>query len=224
MFATRTWKIPPRWARLTKRAATRHWTIRDVSVAWIVGSFVVSPILQTINDYCYQQSGIPNRKILRIRHSSQATNVYQVKNSTYGFQQTCDLKIIKTAYFDVDTGSASFTAGNVLEWVWAATPFSFVVDWMFKVSQFLTQLNGIPKGFRMISGTQVSIVKAENIFNVYPQQKNASQVFPAVDKYFSLSRGVLSSIGMPAYPRWKPSNKGGVLVTAIALLHVLRRS
>lgn len=226
-------KIPPRWARLGKTASTRNWSMRDVSAAWIVSAFAIKPVVQTINDYCYQMSGVDKTtpSILRIRHSksamSQDSQVYSNGSFSMELRRKTSQTTVITYYVELIPGAPSFSEGNPAEWVWAAIPFSFVVDWMFKVGTFLKAANNIPPNVKLLGGSQVDIVDATHEYDLLGSNSTDPSYASdraAIDKYYSLSRNPISSIPFPAVPRWDPPANTGILTTAIALLHLVRKS
>lgn len=229
-YQLRKGKIPPNWARTSKNLSKRKWTSKDVSAAWIGGHFAVAPVLSTINDFCYQHSGVPG--IVRQKFKSAA--IYQNKDyliySDNSLYRTYLLRTVRQttklmAYYDMNCGTPAFSTGNPAEWIWAATPFSFVVDWMLGVGSFLNALNDPPKNLKFIGCCQVDVYEATREFGIDRSYSNdpVCTYSPALDTIKIITRTPLASVPVPIHPKFTFPASPSILATAIALLHVIRK-
>jgi hypothetical protein len=133
---------------------------------------------------------------------------------------------------EVDDTQPNFSLGNPLEWVWAATPFSFVIDWFLGVGSFLEQLNPIPSNVKILAGTRVKVIEKHAIA---PPQTNGiptSQggimfTYPGGYHYDrTIIRTSDSSLTFPPLPSLHLVNRdsaNGILVTTMALFHAMRK-
>lgn len=226
-------RIPPRWARLAKGLSHRKWTVEDVSAAWIAGSFAISPALGLLNDTVYQFSGSsgPNVITKRIaRYKQNASNhTYHVNpgssiSSTFNSTVRCSRKVI--VYYEIDVNAPSFAMGSPAEWVWAAIPFSFVIDWMVGVGSFLQTAN-LDTSLKNLVGVTVDVRRetahgGRNFFTSPDGRFTAGSSKKGHRTEIAWSRTPFYDVPPPGLPSWQPASSG-VLPTAIALLHQMRR-
>lgn len=125
-----------------------------------------------------------------------------------------------TAYVEFDVENASrFTSGNILEIGWEVIPYSFVVDWMFSIGDYLSSLDAL----RAVETMRVSTVIKENYFhNTKLKYVNTYGVtysnHPKQYIFESHERIVGSSIPLPGRPTWRPSRSYKAVINGLALL------
>lgn len=120
-----------------------------------------------------------------------------------------------TIYATLDPAATSqFTIGNPIEWAWELIPFSFVVDWMIPIGNFLGSLDAL-KGISDIKGTVTTKT-------VYRSKRTAggdySTVSPGSTNVTSHSRTGISGIPIPNPPKWSPSKSLKSVRTGLFLL------
>jgi hypothetical protein len=121
--------------------------------------------------------------------------------------------------------SAGVDFGGPLEWAWELIPYSFVVDWMIGVGDWLTALSAFDH-VAALHGAHTQRVKLNTPYDQI--QSHRSNNVPDVPgqlttKYWR--REVLSGVGdvsLPDFPELDPTDSLSALRNAIALLHQVR--
>lgn len=216
-------RIPPRWAALTRQGLTRKWTFHDVSAAWIAKQFAIEPVISLLTD-SIEQFTKPDEGILHLTLKSSRSEQYA---DSVGYID--HIRLRQTEYMvthqlvcEYNSTIPDFQLGNPLEWVWAAIPFSFVVDWFFGVGNYFSQLNDTPANMKILTGTQITLrkssVRALPIGNSYKGG--------AFREEFALSRSPNSSLSKPPLPSFhlvRQDQAPGLLATSLALLHLVSK-
>jgi hypothetical protein len=110
----------------------------------------------------------------------------------------------------------NFTAGNPLEVLWEATPFSFVVDWAIPLGDWLSSLDALV-GVKQIIGT-VTHKSEVNCKQISESRPGGVMLTPGTAHYKSFSREVVTDIPLPRFPEYSPSKSWHSIKNAMALL------
>lgn len=227
--------IPPRWAALTRKGLTRKWTFRDVSAAWIGNQFAVQPVIALMND-SLEQFRKPNVGMVEIPFkSTRKVRNDSIKWISSGYaDKVCVVQSSELIYshqliIEYDSTIPSFSLGNPLEWVWAAIPFSFVLDWFLGVGNYFSQLNSLPSNTKILAGTDVLVQKRRAEMLLPPAAFNAGFakirfVKPSYREVFELVRDSNAKLAKPPLPRLHLASEdmaSDLLVTTTALAHLI---
>lgn len=223
-------RIPPRWAALTRQGLTRQWTPRDVSAAWIAKQFAIEPVIGLLSDSLGQFTKSNNGLVIIPFKSSRSEFTQKtVQSRDYNLFYQAQVQIMHQLVVEYNSTVPSFSLGNPLEWVWAAIPFSFVVDWFFGVGAYLSQLNDIPSNTRILCGTS-ALAKTGKI-SVYPNHPpypgsgvQSTYAGGAYKEVFTLERAANAILADPPLPSLHLADRqaaSSLLVTALALLHLV---
>jgi len=132
------------------------FNVSSLPLAWVISHLAVGPVLGMINSIQYQFSGLndlTSTKNIGANHTAEKVLNDYVVDSTglgWGFRYeviangTVSVKKKTSLLVKSKWGKPSFSIGNPLEWIWAATPLSFMVDWILHVNQLFSSLNDIP--------------------------------------------------------------------------------
>lgn len=132
-----------------------------------------------------------------------------------------------TAYIEFDLEKAAlfnYGFGNPIELGWEVIPYSFVIDWMIPIGDYLASLDAL----RAVDTIRVArvekvaydhnaILEAQNYFGTWYNSYTYG-CYPATRKYRSHERIVSHSIPLPALPKWSPSSSYKAAVNGLALL------
>jgi len=175
--------------RFMRYSALNHGS---VPLAWVVGHLAVAPLIGMGLEIQRQFSGERN-SIGRVKRTFTHTEQrelndeeiailsasYQklavVASGTIKFRRVCKLRFVG------DFGRARFTVGNPLEWVWAGTRLSFVVDWFLHVDDFLRSFNAIPPDIQVF-GSVTDIVEVNLSFKA-----QVSEIAEPTDTWYMTS-------------------------------------
>jgi len=115
-----------------------------------------------------------------------------------------------------------FTGGNVPELVWESIPFSFVVDWLFPIGEWLSSLDAL-KDVESMIGTLTERTTQRSYPNVSGFENAKVGILGGSHREF-YQRSVLHTIPSARVPRYTPSTSWQTIANAGALLTVLRGS
>lgn len=123
-----------------------------------------------------------------------------------------------TAYVRLHPRDVQLIAGNPLEVLWEGVPYSFVVDWMIPVGDFLSALDAL-EDVEGLRGT-VTHKREMNSKQRMTQWDNegARAIKEAEFHYKSHRREVFTEVPLPRVPRWDPSTSWKTLMHAMSLL------
>lgn len=212
----------PRWLRsrtpLSKTAATEYLT----------HTYGTLPLCSDLHDIL---GGLQERLQLPIYKKYVVTK--RVTSSGFHTQDSytghdawkADLQERAIAYVKFDPDGSVFTTGNPLEWVWEATPFSFVVDWAIPIGDYLASLDAL-LGCELYAGslTRKRQYNSESSLIPEPRAANETMLFDGIGKswYKSFEREKLTNVPLPALPGYEPSESLHAILNGLALLRALR--
>lgn len=141
------------------------------------------------------------------------------KNGCFGYWKVEERAIV---YLELEPENYyGFTAGNPLELGWEAVPFSFVLDWVIPIGDYLSSLDAL-KGVKAVTGTLTR--KEEYYHSQWTGIAGMNQVRPGIHRYKSHKRDVLYSIPLPRAPSWEPSFHWKKIANGLSLLGTMRDS
>lgn len=187
----------------------RKWAILDVPSAYLLSSFGLVPTLSTINDACANLGTLATKPIKRrviVTRSASQERTYK-DGVGIGSAVTREWESRRLIlYVTYDPASVSeFTAGNPLEAAWAATPFSWVVDYFINVGSWLSSLDAV-KGVQSVRGVEVLRSGHRTVDDrVTTVAKGWRNVKPGLRYETRYTRNVVSSIPNAYTPEWRPS-------------------
>lgn len=125
------------------RDPVNRFELQDVMAAHLAIKFGIVPIIGQTYDVV---TALQRVKTLKRRHQ-----VTMGKTTTKGipglYGGSYDIRWEKSiraiAYVTYDWESSDFTAGNIAEAIWAGTKLSFMADWFFNVSSYLSSFNAM---------------------------------------------------------------------------------
>jgi hypothetical protein len=203
-----------------RRLKPKSW--KDIPSAILLNNFAIQPLCSSLGD-------VGNR--LRDPYYSlyRKFSWKQVDSDIYddGFLERRRKTVTKTtAYVKLkDNGllSNQFNIGNPLEWAWERIPFSFVVDWVLPVGNFI----GAVGTLNMIESAQgTRSIKSycnthEYKLKYSPVNNNPVRYGTRVSK--THTREIIGGPGMPVLFEYKPPKSLTTLTSALSLLAVVHK-
>lgn len=224
MFGTAASTVVNAW-KLYRQGRRRILTPCMVPAAHLVYTYGVAPLVSDVYNSVEELAlrlGFPVRK--RYYASASGTSKSSQTTNSDGMEKKIDARMSKskrvTAYVEFDLENASrFTVGNPLEIAWELVPYSFVVDWMFSIGDYLSSIDAL----RAVSTMRVSTVtkvkynhnvklKYTNAFGVTYSNHNGANVFE------SHKRDIGYTLPLPSLPTYKPSTSYRAVINGLALL------
>lgn len=202
--------------------------LRELSGEWLNAHFAVAPNVNTLKESLLalqekiENSGTIDRRIVKVaRYRDSGTGSTGVVN--YSWEKEITVKGILHALYDIKTQRVNF--GNPIEALWEGIPFSFVVDWMIPIGQYLNTLDAT-RGYSSIVACNVKREKELMTWNYINLNKNyiyeLVNGLPGSWESESYERTPLSGVPMASFPSYQPSTDVGSLMNALALLHVVK--
>jgi hypothetical protein len=222
MFASAARGIVNAWKSFKKlKPKRRKLTMCDVAASELIYSYGVAPLVSDVYD---------SVEALKLRLSHP---VYR----KYFFQQSARLGITIddtnrllhanaklseriNAYVEFDLEKASlFKLGNPLELIWEVIPYSFVVDWMIPVGDYLTSLDAL-SGVGTVKASRTEKFKYGH--KEWPRLQTEwgeiQSTNPGTNSYESFRRTIYDTIPLPSPPKWNPSSSWHAVANGLALL------
>jgi hypothetical protein len=218
----------------SKRRFTRynkpdiHAVTKQAANAVLMANFGINPLLADLGEGIRRLNSRMARPILGKVVASVRTSGFEVvdyisqnSGSDYGLHvhavhmwNSSDRAIM---WYRVDpgfTGSDDFTMGSPLQALWEGTPYSFVVDWMIPVGDYLAAADAL-RGIDVVETTVTR--KRSSSSRDSSTLPGWSLVHAGVASYKTHSRSVADEIPLPL-PRFEPSKSARSLLNATALL------
>lgn len=115
-----------------------------------------------------------------------------------------------------------FRAGNPAEWAWELLPFSWLVDYMIPVGDWIGSLDAVlMNGVTRMKGTVVT--KDRYHETIRTDQDGHHSHTNGYSKYQSHKRDVYSTIPIPPFPAYEPSPSWHRVRNAVAVLWTLNK-
>lgn len=216
-------------AASTIGSAWRDWrklkrgkiTTCDIASAELTASFGVAPLLGDVFD---SVNALQNRFLRPIykRFVSTASEKGSINESgTFHYIGSWSTSERAIVHVQLQPNDYPFTLGNPLEVAWEVVPFSFVVDWMIPVGDYLSSLDAL-KDVLGVNGT-VTRKEREYVTAEYTLKLNEGWETESLasNLYESHERKLISSIPLPRVPKWDPSTSWKAITHGVSLLRTL---
>lgn len=158
------------------------------------------------------------KSVMGVRHSDGT-----VHQSNSEIQYLTKLSQRATLYFELETNSSIVDYGTPPQWLWEATPFSFVVDSVIGIGEWLAQLDAL-RGVSNLRGTLTTKIRCSQL-GVHTFSPDGSAPFTKVSEaksvYKSYKRDVITSIPPPALPSYQPSKSWYTIMNQLMVLWTL---
>lgn len=193
----------------------------DIASANLGLSFGVAPLLNDIYSSVLELKNVVADDVymtIKVKAKARAEFLDQVRSVYLRSNGEWTVSDRVTAYVQFDTDTASnFTPGNPLEVAWEAVPYSFVIDWMVPVGDYLSSLDALV-GIKNIymSRSRKSVYKD---IQTTPANGPAWELItPCRFTSERYERHANESIPYPGLPTWEPSQSYRSLINAVSLL------
>lgn len=234
MFGNAARGVVNAWRSFRKLRPRKKLTMCSVASAELVYTYGVAPLVGDLYDSIERLQYRLQHPLYRKFHMratdmnvSYVNRKYPVSGSytpggyagraTWKKSQDVDAYV----WYDIEK-TANFIVGNPLELAWELVPYSFVVDWMIPIGDYLISLDAL----KAVKDVRVSVVTKDDIRNrywvfgkdYYGNAKLGVDPKPMQTRERRYQRQTYSSIPFPALP--KPSLSGSVrrLLNATSLL------
>lgn len=225
MFGSAARKVVETWRFFKGKRNRKVLTPCMIPSSYLVYTYGVAPLIGDLYNSVEELAlrlGFPLRK--RYFAASQGLAKASQTTTDSGMEKKIDARMSSskrvTAYVEFDVENASrFTAGNILEVGWEVIPYSFVVDWVFSVGDYLSSIDAL----RAVSNMNVSTVtKVKYNHNVKLKYTNAHGTTYSNHNgayiFESHKRDVSHTIPLPSLPSYKPSRSYKTIVNGLMLL------
>lgn len=202
----------------TKTYLEMPWRLRNrltpdaIPTMYLIGEWGIKPLISDLQASVEVLDGRVQLPIFR-RLYVHATS----GNKTRGWHRSDRA----TFYMKLDPDRGNFTAGNLLELGWELTPFSFMIDRLIPIGEWLSTLDAL-KSVTWMTG---SVTRKEQVRFWRDEIINPGYTIVEKGLYLQKShqRFVHSTIPMAPPPlRWEPSKSWRHVAQGLALLYLLR--
>lgn len=204
--------------------------MEDVAAAELTFSFGINPLLSVLHD---SLEALQDRLVLpiwlryKLRRSS-TENSYYSPSVVGGYpmkgHRRVDWKKTKSiiAYVQVEPEDPDFTMGNPLEVAWELVPFSWLVDGLISIGDYLSALDAL-KG---VNALRCSCTTREYMFLLNTLKPSYLYDWhPGTAKYRSYERHIYDENSVsPELPMWQPSRSWHKIMHATSILVGIRGS
>lgn len=217
LFVKTTETLHDAWKVLRGRAGRRKLRVCSIPAAVLQYNFGVAPLVEDL--YSSVESLILKLDQPLYRRISVGIEIFREGPFTYGpydYEASGTFKERATVAVRYDPDSylqSGFDFGNPVEWAWELIPFSFVVDWAIPIGEWLGSLDAL-KGVTSAVGTVTTRERSEWKF----RSNVVNSIRPGHFVQESHERRVITSIPIPALPKWSPGLSYKRIVNATSLL------
>jgi len=214
--------------RIKNLGKRRRLTTKDIASADLITSFGLMPLLSGVHDsYWALQERIANplfrRFEVRAWNMTESTggkgtnNFYPAANTApYGVKWFRRQKAVVYVWFDVAPGG--FTMGNPIELAWELIPFSWLVDGLIQVGDYLSSLDALTHVSSVVGTLSTKDRKTgwweATASTAYNYRRGGSQ---AITGY---QRQVITRIPY-GYPAARPPKTWNKLIHAVSALRIM---
>jgi len=200
-----------RWNKLHRKL-----TVHDVATTHLAVNFGLKPILDDIHTVTQRHQAMMLDCYQRIDSGAKddVSDTYlgvdwRVKSSN---RFITHIKVTERAW------TSAFEVGNPIEWAWEAIPFSFVVDWIVPIGDYIGA-HARPNG---ISHHGTSVTTRASGTGKVPTPSGLKVYKTGSVKFDSWHRSHQAELVNPEPPSWDPPKSFTSLGNAIALLVAVR--
>jgi hypothetical protein len=209
-----------KFSKIVKRIQS-HTTLGDLANAKLAYAFGIAPTMSDLSEALDRLNSNENLSLFRrftYKQDCDDNLDYQAWQGNYKIKQ----RIVY--YMEMDTNiDPNFTAGNPAETLWEAIPFSFVIDWMIPIGDYLSAIDAMT-GWRFKAGCISTKELMWMTPELTPPPPYGWLEKPQVN-YHSYQRATLLSLPKyPALPTYEPSKSLNSVLNGLALLKQLKSS
>lgn len=203
----------------TYRAAKRFrfkLTPCQVPASHLMATYGVKPLVDTLfNSVLQLQDRLSNPIYRRIVVTDKASA--PVNTGVYLGQW--DVSERAVIYVNFITEYSNFTFGNPLELAYESVPFSFVLDWVIPIGDYLSSLDALKE----VRAMKMTLTRKEKYYHTKTEAASGKPWIRAPwVHYQSHERTVPITIPMPRIPTWEPSRSYRKIITGLNLLGSLK--
>lgn len=195
--------------------ALRNMSMCDVASAQLIASYGIRPLLTDVIDSVFAlQDRITNpiyRRFVVTKRSAETVNI----SGSVGRWERSDRAI---CYVELEPERSNFTFGNLAEVTWEIVPFSFVIDAVIPIGDYLSSLDAL-RSVKSTIGTLCTRTK----FDCSVNHLSYPTLTPATTAKRGYERAIIAEIPVPDFPRWEPSNSWHTVKNSLALLQSITR-
>jgi hypothetical protein len=222
MFGSAAKGIRKAWQLFKKKNVRRkRLSTCSVAAAELVYSFGVSPLLSDVYDSVEALKLRLEHPVFR-KYFTQEKVVSQgnYENVDWDGKYSAKHSRRTTVYVEFDLEKALFNYGwqNPLSLGWELVPYSFVIDWMLPIGDYLASLDALRATGTIRVAHVMKFVYGSRFFRKLNYSTGLEFQKPGFYKYTSHERTVQNNIPLPALPKWSPSTSYRSLLNAMALL------
>lgn len=140
------------------RGEREKWIWHDIVAMDLAIKFGIIPVTNLTYDCLERLSNPSNLKAARLQVTLRDYSERVTPGITSGHAKWRTYTSVRAIAYVTWDDLPDFTAGNPLEAIWAGTRLSFMVDWFFNVSSYLSALDAM-KGIKSVRGTVTTRVK-----------------------------------------------------------------
>lgn len=220
-------------ATMFKRTATTLWEIYkgvkkrriknfcDIAATHLMYDFGIRPLMGDLESlvsslgFRLSQGNIVMRHVVTKKAKDSGTTAqfsYEIEQSDRAIVYA---EVSPEKLYDISTGNAG-------EIAWEIVPFSFVVDWMIPVGDWLSSLDAL-KYVGSLTGTLTTKRKYRHEALASMYEPNSSILNKDYFSYASHQRSLLTTIPIPALLRYEPSRSLRNVLQGMSLLTVLNK-
>jgi hypothetical protein len=199
--------------------------IGKVAALDVVYGFGVKPLLGLLDESMvslYGKLGEPTHVVLNQKAKETVTGTYEWS----GLSSRQSLTVSKRAkvYLQFNRPPPQFQMGNVVSVAWELVPYSFMIDYLIPIGNYLTAIDALA-GVKSIHGT----VTTRKLFRSVDHRTTPASGYsflsnePNIYTVRQHAREVIGDIPAPPFPKWKPSGTWRKATRCMELLILARR-
>ena len=203
----------------------------SITNAHLIHDYGIAPLMSDVYDTVEALRLRLERPIYKrfyVKRKNKGTQTFEnTQSSSYtGYGKATTVKTVKSScYVEMDVEKAAlFTLGNPAEILWEITPFSFVVDWMIPVGDWLISLDAL-KAVKRLSGTVTEIGEVHTTTRCVGTDYDGNPFWSNPDgKHYGRSheRKTYNSLPLPPFPKIDVRDSINTLFNAVSLLISVR--
>jgi len=217
--------------RIKNLGKRRRLTTKDIASADLISSFGLMPLLSDVHDsYWALQERISNplfrRFEVRAWNMAETSGLKGVKTGNFTSTNAAPYRVrwfrrqkaVVYVWFDVTPGG--FTMGNPIELAWEVIPFSWLIDGLIQVGDYLSSLDALTHVSSLV-GTLSTKDRKTGWYEAvaaasYNRKRNGSESIT------SYKRDVITNIPY-GYPAARPTQTWNKVIHAVSALRLMNR-
>lgn len=195
------------------------WEFLDIASAHLSVTYGIRPVMGLLEESLIQAQ-LNRSKRFRVQVTVPGSNSRTsagVLGGTKVEEHTVSVRAV--AYVSLDSNAEDWTAGNAAEAIWAGTRLSFMVDWFFDVSSYLTSFTAMT-GVKDVS---VVLTTKGTVSSVSTEKMNTTSLVVQSAKMTKryIRRDITSHVPLALAPRLGDRFTWDQLVSATEILGTL---